>query len=86
MSYNIELQVAGFLFTTILGIVFFSKPRWRCIQNAIFRVLLIITWVELFFDFVSVITLYHRDKIPFVTEFFCRGYLISMFLWTFTTN
>lgn len=84
MSYNIELQVAGFLFTTILGIVFFSKPRWRCIQNAIFRVLLIITWVELFFDFVSVITLYHRDKIPFITEFFCRGYLISMFLWTFT--
>ncbi len=84
MSYNIELQIAAFLFTTILGIVFFSKPRWRCIQNSIFRVLLILTWIELIFDFVSVITLYHRDKIPFITEFFCKGYLILMFLWTFT--
>ena len=83
MSYNIELQIAGFLFTTILGIVYFSKPRWRCIQNSIFRILLILTWIELIFDFVSVITLYHRDKIPFITEFFCKGYIISMFVWTF---
>ena len=83
MSYNIELQIAGFLFITILGIVFFSKPRWRSIQNSIFRVLLILTWLELIFDFVSVITLYHRDKIPFITEFFCKGYLIAMFLWTY---
>lgn len=83
MSYNIELQIAGFLFTTILGIVYFSKPRWCCIQNSIFRILLILTWIELIFDFVSVITLYHRDKIPFITEFFCKGYIISMFVWTF---
>lgn len=84
MSYNIEFQIAGFLFVTVLGIIFFSKPRWNCIQNSIFRFLLILTWFELIFDFVSVITIYHREQMPFVTDFFCKGYLVCMFLWITT--
>ena len=84
MSYNIEFQIAGFLFVTVLGIIFFSKPRWNCIQNSIFRFLLILTWFELIFDFVSVITIYHREQMPCVTDFFCKGYLVCMFLWITT--
>ena len=50
MSYNVELQLAGILVIVTLGIVFFSKPRWKSIQNSIFRVLLIVTFFELILD------------------------------------
>ena len=84
MSFNIEFQIASFLFVTILGIIFFSKPRWNCIQNTLFRVLIISTWIELFFDIVSVITIYYKDEIPLVTDFFCKGYIFCMFGWITT--
>lgn len=82
MSFNIEFQIASFLFVTILGIIFFSKPRWNCIQNTLFRVLIISTWIELFFDIVSVITIYYKDEFPSIANFFCKGYLFFMYLWT----
>lgn len=84
MSFNIEFQIASFLFVTILGIIFFSKPRWNCIQNTLFRVLIISTWIQLFFDIVSVITIYYKDKFPLVTDFFCKGYIFCMFGWITT--
>lgn len=84
MSYNIEFQISGLIFISILGIVFFSKPRWKCLQNTIFRVLLIVTFIELLFDIISVITISHMEKIPLLNAFFARGYLVCLVLWVAT--
>lgn len=84
MLYNIELQLAGFLFISVLSIVFFSKPRWKCIQNTIFRFLLIVTLIEIFFDFSSVIAIAHGEKYPFWERFFGVGYLVCLVIWVST--
>ena len=84
MPYNIELQVAGFLFVTVLCLVFFSKPRWQCIQNNIFRGLLVITPVEVLFDCLSVIAIAHGDTHPKLERFFGVGYLILLLIWVAT--
>lgn len=84
MKYNIELQCAGLILIITLGIVFFSKPRWKSIQNSIFRLLLIITFFELILDAVSVVTITHMEKIPLVNELVARGYIAFLVLWVAT--
>lgn len=85
MLYNIEFQTAGFVFVTMLIIIFFSKPRWKSVQNSVFRVLLILTWLELACDIISVITISEREKIPSaLNNFFSKGYIVIMFVWITT--
>ena len=85
MPFNIEFQIAGLIFVSIIIVVFFSKPRWKSVQNSVFRVLMFATWVELFFDIVSVITISKRDVIPsWVNDFFSKGYIVAMLFWIAT--
>ena len=85
MPFNIEFQIAGLIFVSIIIVVFFSKPRWKSVQNSVFRVLMFATWVELFFDIVSVITISKRDVIPgWINGFFSKGYIIAMLFWIAT--
>lgn len=81
MSYNVELQLAGILVIVTLGIVFFSKPRWKSIQNSIFRVLLIVTFFELILDALSVYTITHKEQFPIFNELVARGYIAFLVLW-----
>ena len=85
MPFNIEFQIAGLIFVSIIIVVFFSKPRWKSVQNSVFRVLMFATWIELFFDIVSVITISKRDVIPsWVNDFFSKGYIVAMLFWIAT--
>lgn len=85
MPFNIEFQIAGLIFVSIIIVVFFSKPRWKSVQNSVFRVLMFATWIELFFDIVSVITISKRDVIPgWINDFFSKGYIIAMLFWIAT--
>ncbi len=85
MPFNIEFQIAGLIFVSIIIVVFFSKPRWKSVQNSVFRVLMFATWIELFFDIVSVITISKRDVIPgWINDFFSKGYIVAMLFWIAT--
>ena len=53
MPYSIEFQIAGLCIVLILTIIFFSKQRWKSLQNTIFRILMPFTIVELAFEFNS---------------------------------
>jgi Adenylate cyclase, family 3 (some proteins contain HAMP domain) len=82
MPYSIEFQISGLVIVVVLCIVFFSKPRWKSLQNSIFRILLPLTLVELSMDIISVITVAERDHIPgWVNTLFAKGYIITMILW-----
>ncbi|MFA6856120.1 MAG: adenylate/guanylate cyclase domain-containing protein [Treponema sp.] len=82
MPYSIEFQISGLIIVVILCIVFFSKPRWKSLQNSIFRVLLPLTVLELLMDIISVITVAERDHIPVsLNNFFAKGYIISIDIW-----
>ncbi len=76
MNYNIQFQIAGWIIIALLAIIFFSKKRWQSTQNTIYRVLLVVTLLELTFDIVSVITISNRDHIsPALNYFFSVGYI-----------
>lgn len=82
MAYNLEFQIAGIIVTLILILVYFSKPRWKSIQNMFFRYLMLATFIELAFDIISVITITERNVLPStLNDFFSKGYLIIMFVW-----
>ncbi len=78
MAYNIEFQIAGLIVVLILLVVFFAKERFHSIQNSIYRILLIITVVELCLDIASVISISNRETYPRLNNFLSKGYLIAM--------
>ncbi len=78
MAYNIEFQVSGLIVVLILLIVFFAKERFHSLQNSIYRVLLIITVIELLLDIASVITITNREMYPRLNKILSKGYLIAM--------
>lgn len=82
MTYSIEFQISGLIVVAVLCIVFFSKPRWKSLQNSIFRILLPFTAVELIMDITSVITIAERDHIPgWLNDLFSKGYIVTLFFW-----
>lgn len=82
MPYSIEFQISGLVVVAVLCIVFFSKPRWKSLQNSIFRILLPFTLFELLMDIISVIAVAERNRIPgWLNDLFAKGYIITMFLW-----
>ncbi|MBP5401927.1 MAG: adenylate/guanylate cyclase domain-containing protein [Treponema sp.] len=82
MNYNIEFQIASILFVSILMIVFFSKKRWPSPANVVFRILMILTWVILALDIVSVITITKHQagdpSVTFLNNFLSKFYLVVM--------
>ncbi len=85
MDYNIEFQIAGLLITMGIFItyIFSQNSAARSSRvHKIFFVHLCTLIVNLIFDFVSVIAISERDKLPpiFVT-FFAKGYIITMLFW-----
>lgn len=76
MPYNIEFQIAGFTVVLILTIVFFSKKRWSSLPNSIYRILLIVTLIELALDIISVITITERNSIPVLNNICSKAYLL----------
>lgn len=82
MNYNIEFQVASIIFISTLMIVFFSKRRWPTPANFIFRIVMLLTFVTLALDIVSVITITKfiegNEKISFVNNIVSKAYLVVM--------
>lgn len=86
VAYNIQFQIAGFIVIFLLTVIFFSKKRWKSVQNTIYRVLLFVTLFELAFDIVSVITICNRNKFPRLNEFFSVGYIVLMISYIYTVD
>ncbi len=86
MTYNIQLQVAGFITVLVLTIVFCSKKRWKSIQNSIFRILMFVTLLELALDAISVVTICHREQMPLVNMLLSKAYLVAMILYIYTID
>lgn len=86
MPVSIEFQIAGFITTFIILIAFLKKVRWYSPQNTIYRILLIITLLELALDITSVILIDHRDLYPALNNFFGKAYLIAMLGYIYTID
>ncbi|MCR5045951.1 MAG: adenylate/guanylate cyclase domain-containing protein [Treponema sp.] len=86
MSVSIEFQIAGLIFALILCVAFFKKVKWDSTQNRIYKILLIITIVELALDIASVISIDHRDTYPTLNNILSKAYIIVMNLFIYTID
>ena len=86
MPISIEFQIAGLIFTAILCCAFFRKVKWDSTQNRIYKAILLITFVELALDVVSVYSIDHRDTMPLLNDILSKAYIVAMNLFIYTID
>ena len=76
---NIQIQVTAAAFVCLFIFFYIMQPKLGIASEALFFRMLVICFVTLVFDFTSIIAIVYSDRIPpFVTEFFCKGYLVLL--------
>jgi len=84
MFTSIGLTLSGLIFTVLIAAFYFTKKRYRDIENNIYRFLLIITIVILLLELVCVYTMSIRDQIPILNELLCRMFILATMTWFLT--
>ncbi len=64
MQYIIEYELCALLFLGVIGIQFFSKPRFPNKQNKLFGVILLCAAADLGLDVISAKTIEHAQSVP----------------------
>lgn len=76
---NIQFQVAGFLITLVLSILYVSKRNLNLYSSKLFGNCISVTLMMLFWDMVSVIAISFDDTIPkIIVEIICKIYLVFL--------
>lgn len=81
MLNSIGLTLSGLIFTLFIAIIYFTKKKYKSLENSIYRFLLIITIILLALELVCVYTMSIRDSIPILNEFLCRIYILGDVVW-----
>ncbi|MDD6879278.1 MAG: response regulator [bacterium] len=81
MFASIGLTISGFVFTTVITIVYFIKKKYSNVENNIYRFLLLWTLFLLILEFVCVYTMANRNIIPIINELLCRGFILGCIIW-----
>ena len=81
MLNSIGLTLSGMVFITFIAAIYFTKKKYKSLENSIYRFLLITTMVLLVLELVCVYTMSIRDKIPIINEFLCRLYILGDVVW-----
>lgn len=81
MLNSIGLTLSGLIFTLFIAIIYFTKKKYKSLENSIYRFLLIITIILLVLELVCVYTMSIRDSIPILNEFLCRLYILGDVVW-----
>lgn len=81
MFTSIGFTISGFIFSILIAAVYFTKKKYKNVENNIYRFLLITTIILLLLEFICVYTMSIRDKIPVLNEFLCRLYILGDVVW-----
>ena len=81
MLNSIGLTISGLIFTLLISAIYFSKKKYKSLENSIYRFLLMVTIILLLLEFLSVYTMSIRDKIPLLNEFVCRLFILGDMVW-----
>lgn len=81
MISNFYFQICSLLYIGLLICVYFHKKRLNNLDNKIFRILLILNFVGLFVDVLSIFTIFHMDKIPIINFIVTKLYLLYLLSW-----
>lgn len=78
MDFNIEFQISALIMMFVVVIVFYSKKRYRSLENRLYGYMIVVVLFLVASDIASVITLATPDKYPFLTQFFGHAYLVVL--------
>ena len=80
MLDDVILSIGSIIFTTILMIVYFSKKRHMSIQNKLYQILLIVTYILLFTEIVTNI-FYDFNTIASINKIILRIHWTMRIIW-----
>ncbi len=78
---SIGLTIVGTIFLIMIIAVYSSKKKFNSFQNTIYRIMLVVTFIQLLLEFVCVYTMSTRELYPLLNEILCRAYLIGCIVW-----
>ena len=74
-------SICALPFILLITVIYFSKKKFKGIENNVFAFLLIFTIILLSLEIVCVHTMSIRDKIPILNEVLCRGFILCCIIW-----
>ena len=82
MFPSMALAICAMAFLVLIMVMYFSKKKFKSLENSIYRFIMILTMILLILELICVYTMANRDKIPILNEVLCRGYLLGAIIWT----
>lgn len=81
MFTSIGLTISGFVFLSVIAVVYFIKKKYGNIENNIYRFQLLLTLFLLVLEFCCVLTMSNRVTVPVLNELLCRCYILGCVIW-----
>lgn len=79
---SLFFQLISFFYIILIAIVYFTKKKIHTLENRIYSSLLISVFITLVFDCISV-SLGLLNPTSFITNLFCKLYLVCIIAWVF---
>lgn len=76
-------QICSIFYILLIIITYFSKRRFKSLENNIYKLLMIFDLVILIVDITSVTCLYSMDTTEFLNIFFAKLFLVTLIIWEF---
>jgi len=81
MYVGITLILCSLLYSVLILIICFTKKRVNTQETKIYNALVIANFINLILELLCCYTVYNIDKMPQITEFICRTFLVSILTW-----
>src|SRR5574344_655765 len=80
MANAVFFQICSIFYSLLIILVYFSKPRFKSIENNIYSKLIIINFVGLILDVLCYFAAINISN-PFIVIMLCRAMLIYLLTW-----
>lgn len=79
--FNVYFQFFGLLDIILLTIVYFTKKSFKSIENKVYSMLIITSFVGQILHILSYLTIYNMEYIPFINLLVTKSYLVYLVVW-----
>ena len=81
MYLGLATITCNLIYSVFIGIIYFKKKRIHNLETDLYGNIIIVNIINLIMEILCCITVSNLEKIPFLTEFINRLFLITIFLW-----
>ena len=81
MISSVGFTISGLIFTLLIAIIYFSKKKYKEVENKIYGFLLLWTIFLLLLELYCVFAMRIRNIHPILNEILCRIYILGCIIW-----